>query len=156
MAADPSVIVWLEGSEPVSSDGDVVFSRYDLYRAPFTTDPALLEPELLVAEFRPNLTSYLGLGRFSLENGHLAFTYTVGLPVEKRDALVVRLADGRAWRARLPDDYQWGNWVFAGPDELWGAANKGTVVGAAEAIIRIPYTEMELLQTAPPGAAGGQ
>jgi hypothetical protein len=153
LASDGTVIVWLEGSEPVDSGSGVVFSRYDLYRAKFVTDSALLTRELLVAKVRPDLSTYSTYGPLALANGFVTFTYTVELPVKKTDALVVRLSDGRAWRSKLPDDYQWGASVFAGPDELWGAASAGSVVGGAETIVRIPYASMELLQTSPP--AGG-
>lgn len=139
--SDGTHFVWVEGTNPVASDGGTTFTKYDLFKAAFGADPKQIVPVLLKADVPATLRS------LTIANGFVSGTYlTQVTPTQKSASMVVRLSDGAAWRSILPDGYNWGDGTFPSPNELWGAAIPGVLAGKAESLIRIPYASMEILQ----------
>jgi hypothetical protein len=144
-ATDGVHLVWTEGTQPATENGDVVYAKYDLYKAPFTGDPKKLEPELLLADIPRTFMAP------TVDNGFVSGIYLTQLSPQMSAAIVVRLADGLAWRSQLPEGHTWGAYTFPAPDELWGAAVPNVLIGNAESLIRVPYSAMEVLQQPKPG-----
>jgi hypothetical protein len=150
LVTDGGVMVWIDASQPFINDGGgKEFTRWDVYKAPFTTDPAKLAPQLLVPDVPP------GIYWMQLQNGYASGVYyrDASLPATPTDAFVVRVADGWAAKSELPKPYSWGSITFPGPTELWGGAR---VTDKAETLIRVPYTSMQVIQTATPAGAGSE
>lgn len=155
LATDGKLIVWKEGSDPVPQpDGSVAYFHFKLYSSPFTTEPAALEPRLLVTDV-PRDFSWLRMA-----NGFVSGIYSVKKkPTPETAALVIRLSDGRAWVSDLPDNYNWSERTFPGTTELWGGVTPSPSIGYAETLARVPYSAMKVLQASAPdpdaGAADG-
>jgi hypothetical protein len=139
-ATDGVHLVWTEGTQPATENGDVVYAKYNLYKAPFTSDPKKLEPELLLADIPRTFMAP------TVDNGFVSGIYLTQLSPQMSAAIVVRLADGLAWRSQLPEGHTWGAYTFPAPEELWGAAVPNVLIGNAESLIRVPYAAMEVLQ----------
>jgi len=151
-ATDGKWIVWDEGSNLVADPGDpgrMIPQRLDLYRSPFTTDPTQIQRKLLV----PNTPQLGGYPTFA--NGHFTAPYfRTGVDASAgplMDAFVVDVGTGQAWLSELPQNYVWGNRNYPTATELWGAiAPQSYVAGYAYTVARVPYSDMQQLQSGPP------
>lgn len=150
-ATDGKWIVWNEGTQLVADPADpsrMIGQRYDLYRAPFTTDATKLQRQLLLA----NTRQFLGSTTFA--NGYYAGTMIAPLDGSggiHTQAWVVQVDSGRAWISDLPDGYAWGPQNYPTATELWGGVEFGGYDSAyAYTIARVPYADMQQIQAAPP------
>ena len=143
MVTDGTTMIWKQGSNPLDQPDKLpsrIFRRYDLYRSPYATDVASLNPTLLL----PNLPD--GYSWPVLQNGYLVGVYNAVFIPLRTGAVVVRLSDGRAWRSLLPGNYSWNVPLFPAGDELWGAVTPGPALLKSETIVRFPYAAMEVMQ----------
>lgn len=149
-ATDGKWIVWNEGSNLVADPADpgrMIPQHLDLYRSPFTTDPAQIQRDLLV----PNTPELGGYPTFA--NGHFTAPYfRPGVDAgAQMDAFVVDVGTGQAWLSELPQNYVWGNQNYPTVTELWGAiAPVRYVPEYAYTVARVPYSDMQQIQTGMP------
>jgi hypothetical protein len=143
LASDGDTLVWNEGSLPYATETGIAYRRYDLYKAPFTTDPDRLEPELLVPGTPP------GIAWPELQNGWLSAAYLAAVQPNPREPAVflARVADGLA--LRTPDrpppaadgswaGYSWG-FPFTSATELWAGISPRNDATDSTTIARIRY-----------------
>ena len=151
LVTDGQVIVWSEGSQPSLNDGGgTVFARYDLYKAPYTSDPSTLQRTLLV----PNINYNIDM--LQLANGYVSGVYyrDPDLPTTPTDAFVARVSDGWAAKSELPTWLaSWGFITYPAGTELWGGAG-ADASGGAKTILRMPYAAMTLLEASTPNGGG--
>jgi hypothetical protein len=110
LGTDGVNLVWIEGSDRSAADVEGPYPARAIYTAPFTTNPAELEPRRLRAWEPTSITnSYppaVGCGYalfFAPRPGNSGDPSGVF-----RDLLLVRLKDGLAWKLASPADYQFG------------------------------------------------
>lgn len=143
LVASPEWIVWTEGSDPApepNPSGRQLSRRWDIYRAPFTTDPAQLVPELLVPDVEP-------VGIAELTNGWFVGTFAPMLDTAKEGTLIaVRVADGHALSSTLPAPYAWGPIAYVTTSEVWGGLDRHDGIAGADTILRMPLSAMTVLQ----------
>jgi hypothetical protein len=148
LVTDGETIVFKQGVDPYDSPAGSLrrrlYARYDLYRARYTADPASLAPELLMRDVAP------GLYHARLANGYLAASYLTAHEPREGGAMVVRVADGRAWMAQVPPGWSWGYRLFPSATELWGAVTRYYAASKYETILRMPYEQMSVVQNAAP------
>jgi hypothetical protein len=108
LGTDGTDLVWIEGSERDPGDVEGPYPTRSIYTASFTTDPSKLEPRRLRAWEPQSITSTyppaVGCGKalfFAPRPGNAQDPSGVF-----RDLLLVRLADGVAWKIESPAAYQ--------------------------------------------------
>jgi hypothetical protein len=150
-ATDGKWIVWNEGSDLVPDPTDperMMAQHYDLYRAPFTTDPPTLQRQLLV----PNTHQFYGSPTLA-NSYYTGIFYTdgdSGMAVHS-DAFVVNVDTGQAWVSDLPQHYVWGDENYPTANELWGTISPDrNVAEYAYTVARVPYSDMNEIQTGMP------
>lgn len=150
-ATDGKWIVWNEGTQLVADPTDpsrLMAERHDLYRSPYTTDPANLQRQLLV----PDTPQFYGYS--TLANGHFTdmfFNNADSGGAGHTDSLVVDVETGRAWKSDLPQNFVWGEQSYPTATELWGGIMPNLYSGAAAlTIARVPYADMTQIQAAMP------
>ncbi len=148
---DGKWIVWNEGTQLVTDPSDpsrLMAQRHDLYRSPYTTDPAKIQRQLLVAD----TPQFYGTSTFA--NGYFTdmfFTDADSGAAVHSDSFVVDVETGRAWKSDLPDNYVWGDQSYPTATELWGGVTPNLYSGtAALTIARVPYADMTQIQAAMP------
>ncbi len=143
-ATDGTTMVWQQGRDPEGS-GFFTKWKYDLYAAPYATDPAKLTPRLLMSDTPATL------GQFVAANGWLSGSHyrdETGKPRD-RDGVVVRLSDGEVRAIDFPNYVGPGLKSFPGEDELWMAQTGGGNTNAST-ILRVPYEALPVIQAAAP------
>ena len=94
LATDGVDMVWLEGEGTTAAPG--VFASRSIYTAPFTTEPAVLQPRRMRAWPGQQLDTIYPP---AVGCGHAAFVDT---SVSPPNLVLVRLVDGAGWTIRSP------------------------------------------------------
>ncbi|HYP77511.1 MAG TPA: hypothetical protein VER12_16180 [Polyangiaceae bacterium] len=139
LVTDGQQLVWIQGSEPTTSDGGpfpVRFTHYSIYASRYTTNGKDLVPRLLVDNVDPSLSHLV------MANGYVAGVYLISQPIYRAAALAVRLADGWSKFSQLPKGYSWGFEVYPAANELWGSVTDGPMV-EFETVARVPYAQFQ-------------
>ena len=144
LATDGKTIVWKQGRDAVGQGLDRVW-KFDLYLAPYVSDPANLEPKLILQDVPPSL------GSLKVSNGWVSGVFRTTTPPEPYDSavLVVRLADSWALRGK-PGEFNFAQPVFSTPTHVIGAITAGSLVTEADTVLSMPFTAMDEIQAPQP------
>jgi hypothetical protein len=149
LVTDGKVMVWTRGTNPTYDAGPIpYFQHYDVYEAPYTTDPATLQPRVLLAD------SPVSLNYLRMANGYVVGVYSLPGQTNLGGAIVLRPSDGRVWESVLPDKLSWGYYLYPSPTELIGPVGTNPATSHFETVGRVPYAGMQVLQSGYSSDAG--
>ncbi len=133
IGSDGVDMVWTHGEGKGANDFGL-YPTVSIMTAPYTTDPALLQPRRLRSDMNP------GIGTKSLQFA-VGCGYAGRVLADSPGAEIVRLSDGAAWVLEGSSDWRWGEVLGITCEDIFIQANDVPAKKPAN-ILRVPLASL--------------